>query len=82
MPDEPHGRKGENGLDLQFGGLVERPRQYIYDGMLSHQSYSKLAIIECVEGWNIDVFREGMMVRDLFQDVGVKSEATFSVRSY
>ncbi|MBI5871311.1 MAG: molybdopterin-dependent oxidoreductase [Actinobacteria bacterium] len=60
---------------LEVGGLVDRPREYTYDEVLSHQSYSKVSTLECVEGWKVDILWEGMLVRDLFQEAGVKPEA-------
>lgn len=60
---------------LEVGGLVERPRQYTYDEVLDHQSYSKVSQLMCVEGWSVDILWEGMLVRDLFNEAGVKPEA-------
>ncbi|MDO8735876.1 MAG: molybdopterin-dependent oxidoreductase [Thermoleophilia bacterium] len=60
---------------LEVGGLVDQPREFTYDEILSHQSYSKVSQLLCVEGWSVDILWEGMLVRDLFQEVGVKPEA-------
>lgn len=60
---------------LEVGGLVDNPREYTYDEVLSHQSYSKVSELMCVEGWSVDILWEGMLVRDLFEEAGVKPEA-------
>ncbi|MFA5801876.1 MAG: molybdopterin-dependent oxidoreductase [Thermoleophilia bacterium] len=60
---------------LEVGGMVERPRQYTYDEVLAHQSYSKVSQLMCVEGWSVDILWEGMLVRDLFSEAEVKPEA-------
>lgn len=60
---------------LEVGGLVDQPREYTYDEVLAHQNYSKVSQLMCVEGWSVDILWEGMLVRDLFNDVGVKPEA-------
>lgn len=60
---------------LEVGGLVDKPREYTYDEVLSHQSYSKVSELMCVEGWSVDILWEGMLVRDLFEEAGVKPEA-------
>jgi DMSO/TMAO reductase YedYZ molybdopterin-dependent catalytic subunit len=60
---------------LEVDGLVGQPRQYTYDEVLDHQSYSKVSQLMCVEGWSVDILWEGMLVRDLFGEVGVKPEA-------
>ncbi|MHB8160174.1 MAG: molybdopterin-dependent oxidoreductase [Thermoleophilia bacterium] len=60
---------------LEVGGLVERPRPYTYDEVLDHQSYSKVSQLMCVEGWSVDILWEGMLLRDLFNEAGVRPEA-------
>jgi len=60
---------------LEVGGLVDQPREYTYYEILAHQSYSKVSQLMCVEGWSVDILWEGMLIRDLFQEVGVKPEA-------
>ena len=60
---------------LEVTGLVERPRQYTYDEVLAHQSYSKVSQLICVEGWSVVILWEGLLVRDLFNEANVKPEA-------
>lgn len=65
----------KDGYRLEINGLVDRPASLSYDEVLDRQHYSKVSMLECVEGWSVDIFWEGVLVRDLFQQVGVKPEA-------
>jgi DMSO/TMAO reductase YedYZ molybdopterin-dependent catalytic subunit len=60
---------------LQVEGLVENPRQFTYDEVIDRQLYKKVARLECVEGWSVDILWEGILFRDLLDQVGVKPEA-------
>ncbi len=60
---------------LEVGGLVENPGTYTYDEVLDRQHYKKVAELECVEGWSVNILWEGILLRDLLSDVGVKPEA-------
>ena len=60
---------------LEMTGLVEHPASLTYDEVLGLQHYSKVAELECVEGWSVNILWEGVLVRDLFSQAGVKPEA-------
>ncbi len=60
---------------LEISGLVENPKKYSYNEVLSKQRYSKLITLYCVEGWDVKLLWEGVLVKDLLYDAGVKPEA-------
>jgi DMSO/TMAO reductase YedYZ molybdopterin-dependent catalytic subunit len=60
---------------LEVTGLVDEPKNYTYDEVLSHQKYSKIVDLHCTEGWSATVLWEGVLLKDLFDDVKVKPEA-------
>jgi DMSO/TMAO reductase YedYZ molybdopterin-dependent catalytic subunit len=60
---------------LEVTGLVDEPRIYTYDEVLDRQKYSKVVELNCVEGWSVTILWEGIMLRDLLDEVGVKPEA-------
>jgi DMSO/TMAO reductase YedYZ molybdopterin-dependent catalytic subunit len=59
---------------LEVSGLVENPKQYTYEEVLSHQNYSKAVFLDCVEGWSVNILWEGVLLEDLFDEVVVKPE--------
>jgi DMSO/TMAO reductase YedYZ molybdopterin-dependent catalytic subunit len=64
-----------NEYKLEISGLVENPKQYTYKEVLSHQKYSKVVTIQCIIGWTARVLWEGILLKDLFEEVNVKPEA-------
>jgi DMSO/TMAO reductase YedYZ molybdopterin-dependent catalytic subunit len=61
---------------LKVSGLVEDPGNYTYDEITSnHQPYSKVVTLDCVEGWSVTILWEGVLVRDILDDVKPKPEA-------
>ncbi len=62
---------------LQIGGLVNEPKSYTYDEVISgNNNYSKLVTLNCVEGWSVDILWEGVLVKDLLEKSGIPLEAT------
>jgi len=62
---------------LEVLGLVTDSRKYTYDQILNnHQKYQKVVQIYCVEGWNSKNLWEGVLLKDIFEEVGVDSKAT------
>lgn len=48
---------------LNISGLVENPRSYAYDEVISnHQHYRKVVTLNCVEGWSVNILWEGVLV--------------------
>jgi DMSO/TMAO reductase YedYZ molybdopterin-dependent catalytic subunit len=60
---------------LEVTGLVDNPREFTYDEVINRQLYKKVSELECVEGWSVDILWEGILLRDLLNEVGVKPEA-------
>ena len=68
---------------LEIDGQVDHPLSLTYDEVLNRQTYKKVAMLECVEGWSVDILWEGVLVRDLLEQAGVKPEAnTVIFRAY
>jgi len=61
--------------NLEVLGLVENPKKYTYEEVLSHQKYSKVISLHCVTGWSARVLWEGVLLKDLFAEVNVKEGA-------
>jgi DMSO/TMAO reductase YedYZ molybdopterin-dependent catalytic subunit len=60
---------------LEITGLVNSPKNYSYDEVLAHQAYSKVVTIDCVEGWSVKILWEGVLIKDLLNETGVKEGA-------
>ncbi len=61
---------------LTIGGLVENDVTYRYDEVITtHPNYRKVVTLFCVEGWNVTILWEGMLLKDLLTDAGVLSDA-------
>ncbi len=60
---------------LEVSGLVENPKDFSYEQVLDRQKYSKIVTLYCVEGWNAKILWEGILLKDLFEEVKVKPEA-------
>jgi len=60
---------------LDVSGLVDTPRAYTYEQVLAHPKYSKVVVLNCVEGWSVKILWEGILIKDLLAEAGVKPEA-------
>jgi len=60
---------------LQITGLVEEPRSFSYEQVLDHQRYRKVVLLHCVEGWSVNLLWDGVLVKDLLDEAGVRPEA-------
>ena len=55
---------------LTITGLVTNPKSYTYDEVVNnHQNYKKVVTLDCVEGWSVTILWEGLLVRDLLEEV-------------
>ena len=62
--------------NLQITGLVENTEEYTYDQVIiGNQNYTKLVMLDCVEGWSVRILWEGVLVRDLINKAVPLSEA-------
>jgi len=61
---------------LTVDGLVENRGEYSYDTLIERfPHYRKVVTLYCVEGWDVTILWEGVRVRDLLEEAGVKPEA-------
>ena len=60
---------------LEVFGLVETTKNFTYEEVLSLQKYSKVVNILCVLGWDATVLWEGVLLKDLFDEVKPTEEA-------
>jgi DMSO/TMAO reductase YedYZ molybdopterin-dependent catalytic subunit len=60
---------------LIISGLVDSMRVYTYDEITARPSQEKVLTLNCVEGWSVTILWEGVLVRELIEEVGVKPEA-------
>jgi DMSO/TMAO reductase YedYZ molybdopterin-dependent catalytic subunit len=54
---------------LEVTGLVQNPRNYTYDEVLNHTSYQKVVTLDCVEGWDVTILWQGILISDILKDV-------------
>jgi DMSO/TMAO reductase YedYZ molybdopterin-dependent catalytic subunit len=61
---------------LEITGLVANPTSYSYDEVLQNfDSYKKVVILDCVEGWSVTILWEGVLISDLLAEAGPLPEA-------
>jgi DMSO/TMAO reductase YedYZ molybdopterin-dependent catalytic subunit len=54
---------------LSINGLVQNPKNYTYAELLeTHQSYKKVLILNCVEGWSVKILWEGILLKDILNE--------------
>jgi len=63
------------GYRLEVDGLVDLPKSYTYDEVLAHDRYSKVLTLYCVEGWDVKLLWEGILVKDLLKEAKVRGGA-------
>jgi DMSO/TMAO reductase YedYZ molybdopterin-dependent catalytic subunit len=62
---------------LKITGLVDNPKNYTYDEVINDlQQYKKVVRLNCVEGWSVTILWEGVLVRDLLEEVNASLNAT------
>ena len=58
--------------NLTITGLVNSPKTYTYDDVINmHQRYEKVVTLHCVEGWDVTILWEGVLVKDLLNEAGI-----------
>jgi DMSO/TMAO reductase YedYZ molybdopterin-dependent catalytic subunit len=61
---------------LKIRGLVDSPRNFTYDAVLTtFPRYGKVTTLYCVEGWDVTIFWEGVLVSDLLDSSNIRPEA-------
>jgi len=72
--------KGPQNVDiktyrLKVDGLVAKPASYTYDEVLANPKYTKVVTLYCVEGWDVTILWEGVLLKDIFDKSKVKTQA-------
>jgi DMSO/TMAO reductase YedYZ molybdopterin-dependent catalytic subunit len=61
---------------LTVDGLVENREEYSYSALMERfPHYRKVVTLYCVEGWDVTILWEGIRVKDLLEEAGVKPGA-------
>lgn len=60
---------------LRIEGLVNEEKSFTYDEVLDFNKYSKVVTLFCVEGWDVKVLWEGVLIKDLLNEAGIKEGA-------
>ena len=61
---------------LTVTGKVDSTRTYTYGQVVdNHQHYTKVVWLDCVEGWQVKILWEGVLVKDLLNEAGIDSSA-------
>lgn len=61
---------------LVVTGLVENETAYTYNDVIDkHTRYEKVVTIHCVEGWDVTILWEGVLVKDLLEEAGYNSSS-------
>lgn len=63
-----------NNYVLNIDGLVNQKLSLNYNQVLNHQRYIKIITLNCVEGWSVKILWEGVLLKDLLTDAGIKPE--------
>jgi DMSO/TMAO reductase YedYZ molybdopterin-dependent catalytic subunit len=57
---------------LTITGLVNNSKAYTYEDVINtHQRYEKAVTLHCVEGWDVTILWEGVLVKDLLDEAGI-----------
>jgi DMSO/TMAO reductase YedYZ molybdopterin-dependent catalytic subunit len=61
---------------LALTGLVNTPKNFTYSEIVSgHTNYQKVVTLHCVEGWDVTILWEGVLVKDLLDEAGINASA-------
>jgi DMSO/TMAO reductase YedYZ molybdopterin-dependent catalytic subunit len=61
--------------ELEITGLVDKPLTLTYDQVLDRKRYSKVVTLHCVEGWDVTILWEGVLLEDLLNQAGTQDSA-------
>jgi len=64
---------------LVVDGLVDNPLSLTYTDLLAYPQISKLADLDCVEGWGFTAKWTGPTLNSIFADAGVQPEAEIAI---
>lgn len=62
--------------ELEIFGLVKEPKTFKYTDILENfESYKKVVTLHCVEGWDVNILWEGILINELIGIENVTTEA-------
>lgn len=65
-----------NSYSLKLTGLVNSEKSFTYDDVVKkHQSFEKVVTLNCVEGWDVTILWQGVLLKDLLQETGISPKA-------
>lgn len=69
---------------LKIKGLSSGEKDYTYDEVIkNHKTYKKVITLNCVEGWSVKIFWEGVLIKDLVDEKEIPAQAnTIIFRSH
>jgi len=62
-----------NNYVLNIDGLIDKKLSLTYDQVLNHKPYTKTVTLNCVEGWSVKILWEGILLKDLLTEAGIKT---------
>lgn len=60
---------------LKISGLVNTPKEITYDDVLKLDAHERKITLHCVEGWDATILWKGVLLKDIFNLAGVKTQA-------
>ena len=67
----------EQSYRLSITGLVDEELSLTYNDVITQQPiFKKVVTLYCVEGWEVTILWEGVLIKDLLFEAGVKANAT------
>jgi DMSO/TMAO reductase YedYZ molybdopterin-dependent catalytic subunit len=67
----------ESDYRLTVTGLTNRTLTYTYREVIDrHRHYAKVVTLFCVEGWDVTILWEGVLVKDILADAGINPRAS------
>ena len=67
------------GYQLEVDGLVERPMRFTLDALRAMPSRTQITRHDCVEGWSTIARWQGVQLKRVLDQVGVKPEARYAM---
>ena len=65
---------------LKITGLVEKPQNYSYNETINlFPSYKEVITLYCVEGWDVKMLWEGVLVKDILETAEIPANAHHAV---
>jgi DMSO/TMAO reductase YedYZ molybdopterin-dependent catalytic subunit len=67
----------EQSYRLNITGLVDEKLSLTYEDVVTkHPIFKKVVTLHCVEGWDVTILWEGILIKDLLSEAGIQPNAT------